>query len=826
MHFQSCRRLIGFLAMFALVAAARAQEEPFTLAGPNGTAIRFSEGSTGWRWTQLNSPLAPEGGWSVAEEGIELDTLEQEGTLRRGWTLVERLADKVVLEQEETATGLSVRREFSFGPASNVLRIETWVRSPGGKRVLTRIGLLDVQIEGQTFRQTGEAPASFPIFGQTLFLGVEHVSADCAVLGESADRAYLQQRPRLSVEDRWQLVAAAVVGWPQAGGGLTGEAGLRDAFLHYLDSVRIKPKDIVLHTDTWWTVPLPLNEKNLLGNIETLRKAFHERTGMFFDTYCVDLGWSDPRTMWQMETRRLPNELRVVNERLAGLGSRMGLWLSPGSGYPPALDNDWLAAQGYEMTPFGADLGHVPCFALGGRYQREFKERVVQYARQYKLGHVILDFMAAHCDVPGHGHPVGPESRIAIDAGLADVLDALRAVNPDLVLEPMVCGYPPSPWWLMKSPFVLGPVGDDLPYGRGPSPDWMESLITARDIAYRAGQDAWLMPTQALETFDITVLTPGEFRNMAVMAIGRGRWFLSTYFEPTLMKPEDWDFVAALVRWARQNKELLVNAWQIGGRAEDREAYGYMFRNPTTDVYCVRNPWIEERTIELPASAVATEAREVRMIYPRRQTLGRIEPGQTGLTLTLAPYETVLLTSGPVTDDVAAPVPVARLEANVVAGLPQLLPGQAFSPATGEPSRIRYYWDGVLRVPAVSDGELCVLVEGPPEVREAICEIVVGGRVMPVRKVTSAGQFAAATDASPENWTWFIVPIAPGETIFNLDLNVWSDAASVGVYLRGTVPATNDAAPASGALFPTLRPDRRAWSQTLQPLRLLEVGSP
>jgi hypothetical protein len=240
----------------------------------------------------------------------------------------------------------------------------------------------------------------------------------------------------------------------------------------------------------------------------------------------------------------------------------------------------------------------VPCFALGGRYQREFKERAVQYARQYHLGHVILDFMAHSCDVPGHGHPVGPESRIAIDAGLADVLDALRAVNPAMVLEPMVCGYPPSPWWLM--------------------------------------------PTQALETFDITVLTPGEFRNMAVMAIGRGRWFLSTYFEPTRMKPEDWDFVAGLVRWARQNQELLVNAWQIGGRPEDREAYGYMFRNPTTDVYCVRNPWIEERSIELPASAIATEAREVRIIYPRRETVGRIGPG--------------------------------------------------------EPSRTRYYWDGVLRM--------------------------------------------------------------------------------------------------------------------------------
>ena len=817
---------MGFLLAFALAACAQAQEEPFELTGSNGAAIQFSEGSTGWRWTRLVAPAAPEGGWSVAEEGVEIVTPEREGTLRRGWTLVERQADRVVLEQEETETGLRVRREFSFGPASNVLRVETHLRHPEGKRVVTRIGLLDVRIEGQTFRETGAAPASFPLFGQSLFLGVEHISADCSVIGDAADRAYLQQRPRLAVDDRWQLVAAVVVGWPQSGGGLTGEPGLRDAFLHYLDTVRIKPKDFVLHTDTWWTVPLPLNEKNLLGNIETLRRAFQDRTGMFFDTYCVDLGWSDPRSLWQMETRRLPNELRVVNEKLASSGTRMGLWMSPGSGYPPALDNDWLAAQGYEMTPFGVGLGQVPCFALGGRYQREFKERVVQYARQYNLGHVILDFMAHTCDVPGHGHPVGAESRIAIDAGLADVLDALRAVNPSMVLEPMVCGYPPSPWWLMKSPFVLGPVGDDLPYGRGPSPDWMESLVTARDIAYRAGQDAWLMPTQALETFDITVLTPGEFRNMAVMAIGRGRWFLSTYFEPTLMKPEDWDFVAGLVRWARENKELLVNAWQIGGRPEDREAYGYMFRNPTTDVYCVRNPWIEERTIELPASVTATEAREVRMIYPRREVIGRIGPGEPVLSLTLAPYETALLTSGPVTENAVPSLPAPRPEATVVAGSPQLLPGQIFSAATGEPSRIRYYWEGVLRMPAVTEGELLVLVEGAPEVSEAVAEIMVGGRVTPVRKITSAGQFAAASDASPENWTWFIVSVAPGETIFQLDLDVWSDVVSVGVYLRGLTPATNEAAPETGAVFPTLRPDRRAWSQTLQPLRLLEVGSP
>ncbi|WP_414662848.1 alpha-amylase family protein [Horticoccus sp. 23ND18S-11] len=822
-------RVFVFLVLVAIGATSGlGQSDPFTLSHPSGAALTFSEGSSGWRWTHLVSPQSPAGGWAVAEEGIELATPERTDTLNRGWTLVERLPDRVVLEQDAVETGLRLRRVFGPGPASNTVRIETWIQSVDAARTLTRITLLDAAFAGETFRETGPAPASFPLFGQTLFVGLEHISAECGVTGELSDRVRLVQRPRLAVGPAWQRVANAVVGWtqPGVGHGLTGEAGLRDAFLHYLDSVRLKPDRIVLHTDTWWTVPLPLTEKNLLGNIETLRKAFHERTGMFFDTYCVDLGWSDPRSLWATDTRQLANELRPVGERLAELGSRMGLWMSPGSGYPEALNNGWLQSQGYEMTPFGAGLGQVACFALGGRYQREFKQRIVEYARNYNLGHVILDFMAQYCDVATHGHPIGIESRYAIDAGLADVIDAIRAVNPAMVLEPMVCGYPPSPWWLTKTPFVLGPVGDDLPYGRGPCPDWQESLITARDIAYRAGQEAWLMPTQALETFDITVLSPGEFRNMAVMAIGRGRWFLSTYFNSNLMKPEDWDFLAALVRWARQNQTSLVNAWQIGGRPEDREAYGYMFRNPGRDLYCVRNPWIEERTIELPASATATEAREVQMIYPRRAVFGRIEPGQRGLTVTLAPYETLFLESVPAGETTVVTEPPLRPEASVTAAAPRLLSGQRVAANEEELSRIHYFWDGSLLLPDVADGELCVLVEGPPDVRRSTCEIMINGRVARVRAAASDGQFGAAKDASPENWSWFIVPIAPGETAFQIDLNLWLDEATVSVFVRGTTAATSETAPETGPAFPTFRADRRAWSQTLQPRQVVVAGSP
>jgi hypothetical protein len=429
--------------------------------------------------------------------------------------------------------------------------------------------------------------------------------------------------------------------------------------------------------------------------------------------------------------------------------------------------------------------------------------------------------MPQRCDEPGHGHPLGAESRYAIDAGLADVLDGLRAVNPTMALEPMVCGYPPSPWWLMKTPFVLGPAGDDLPYGRGPATNWLESLITARDIAYRAGQEAWIMPTQALETFDIIVLSPGEFQNMAAMAVGRGRWFLSTYFDTQLMRPEDWDFLAALVRWARQNKEYLINAWQFGGRPEDRDAYGFLFRHDAKDIFCVRNPWLEERVIELPGSPVATDVREVRMIYPRRAVVGRIEPGQSGLKVTLAPYETAFFETVPAGDappEVPAP---AVIDLALAGGEPRI---DRVASADGRSTSLRYRWDGQFVAPEVLEGELLVLVEGESGVERAEARILVNGREAKARKVTSAGQFGAAVDASPENWTWFIVPVAAGPVNLQVDVATGLAQASVGVFLRGALRATSDPVPAGAVAFPTFRADRRAWSKALQPLAVFPAA--
>ncbi len=814
-----------FAALLCLLLPALrvlGQEGALTFINSGGATLRFAETADAtWTWAGLTTP-GTETEWSVTEAQSSVAVNGTEIVLAAVWTLAEQTADRLVLEQVATDASLGLRRIFSFGPAPHVVRIETWVRSLEGTRQLTGVSLLDIRIEGETFRQTGAGLASFPLFGQSLFVGLEHVSGDCRTDGESAR---VWQTPHVKVGESWQFVAAAIVGWapPSDCSVITGDARIRDAFLQYLDTIRVIPNDLELHTNTWWSLPLPFSEADVLRHIESLRLGFTARTGMFFDSFALDLGWSDNRSIWKVAANRFPNEFRVIDDKLRGLGSRLGLWVSPGSAYPEGLDNHWLITNSYEVSPFGDPTPKLPaaaCFALGGRYQREFKENLLSLVRGYGVRHVKLDFMLHSCDVASHGHPTGYDSVYAIDAGLADVLDSLRAVNPNIVLEPLCTGYPPSPWWTTKTPYVLGPYGDDVPYGRVPSPEWMESLISARDIAYRQDQERWIMPTQAVETIDIVVQSPGQFENLAVMAIGRGRWFLSTYIKPELMTPQNWDFFAALVRWARANKNHLTNALPIGGKPETREAYGYFFHNPGKDIYCVRNPWVEERSITLPHCASIREPCELRMIYPRRQTLARLQPGDDGAQLRLGPYETAILETVPMVDD-SAPLAVPTAPAITLESSPPPYvetTGADYDAGFVQPSLL-LFWNGRVAIPSVTSAELCVLVEGGPSVDGAACSISVGGRIVNARSAGSARQFGAAAAPSPENWKWFIVPVTAGTHSIQVFVEAPVASASVGVFLRGTIEANHDPAPDEGAVFPVWNATAQPWSYTLLPLQ-------
>jgi hypothetical protein len=205
------------------------------------------------------------------------------------------------------------------------------------------------------------------------------------------------------------------------------------------------------------------------------------------------------------------------------------------------------------------------------------------------------------------------------------------------------------------------------------------------------------------------------------------------------------------------------------------------------------------------------------MIYPRRATIARVRPGEAGPKIAVAPYETMMLET--------VPVDQTRAVREVLPSAPSALksdPPERFAKASlpsDDEREVRYVWGGTVAVPEVSGAELCVLVEGGTDVERAACRISISGRDVPARKLVSTGQFGAATDASPENWAWFIIPVAKGESTVQIELTIPADEASIGTYLRGFVAAENDPAPDDGTpVFPLYNSNRRAWSQTLMPL--------
>lgn len=233
--------LLAAVLLSFIPTAVRAGEATLTLSSAAGASIRFIQQGETWRWAGLTTPNSPNES-ALNEEKTALAVKGVDDVLEAGWELAEQDPIKLVFEQNAGAADLRFRRIFSFGPARNVLRIETWVRASGTEKVLTRAGLLDLRIDDEKFLETGPAPSSFPLFGRSLFVGIEHVSGICRAEG---DVAHLWQTPHLKVKDAWMFVAAAVVGWPSPSDCslIPADARVREGFLQYLDAIRLKPAD-------------------------------------------------------------------------------------------------------------------------------------------------------------------------------------------------------------------------------------------------------------------------------------------------------------------------------------------------------------------------------------------------------------------------------------------------------------------------------------------------------------------------------------------------------------------------------------------------------
>ncbi|MFH1739626.1 MAG: NPCBM/NEW2 domain-containing protein [bacterium] len=831
-----------FLSFQVLIHPAWTQEksESAILSGEAGVEALFEMRGSTWRWVAYRD-TETERNWDIGGPCFSVQTPDGRRTNLgdMGFARLARHSSRIVLETDLSTPPVTVRQTYSFCADGRTLRIRTSLRSPGEIVTIQRVGLLEIAISGETLRLTGSAYVSCPVFGERIFAGIEHPSATCQVDGNNL---FLAQHSYTKIGKEWIDLPPAIFGSASdADFAMAGQEGLRRAFLRYLNTVRVKPPDMHVHYNDWWTAPVPSSEEFVLNNIDKLKKGLYDQTGFFFDSYALDAGWSDTHSVWEISKDRFPDGFDKIRDSLAGIGSRPGLWVSPSSLYPFALDNAWLGSEGYEVTPHDR-LGFTACLMVGGKYQTAFKEAVLKHAREANLGHIKFDGFIPSCDVSSHGHPAGAESYLPIAEGLMEVFDAVREIDPTIALEPTCFGYNPSPWWLMHVPFIIGPFGDDSPKGRVPCPEWIEAMTTAREIKNLEGRDSFLMPSTALQCFDIIVQCPGAFQNHAVMAIGRGRWFISCYINPAFMDAEEWRFFADLMTWARHNREFLQEPTPIGGNPAERQAYGYAFRDAARSLFCLRNPWIEETSIALPDSPVSAAPREVRALYPRRQKLARVSAGESLPSIHLGPYETKFVEVVPsgglqtraAAHQVSDPRPSVSWNASYAPAVEHFVfadepvPfGSSWTCPDGDAKEILIFkLEGDLEVKGAVAADLYVLCEGNSmDVVFPGFELTIDGVESSPERLTSVGAFSAGGHTD-EEWVWLKTPFPEGKHRVAIEVRSPNRAANFGVFLRGTVEAPSSLPPFDpGPSFPLFQPETIMWSHAIAPLTGCETDS-
>lgn len=643
-----------------------------------------------------------------------------------------------------------------------------------GVRALLHTVTLDEVIAQDASLTHNPGIQSHPILGNSFFCGVEYPVAPTTQV--SANHVALGHAPGIWLEPgQVYRTRSAVYGLTQLGNS-------RQAFEEYISALRPDPINIHWNYNSWWTSPVPYSESDILKIIqefkENLFDPYHEMT----DTFCIDMGWTNSESIWQIDPSLFPEGFTGLDKALREIHSRLGIWISPSAVYGQALNLEWAKQAGFEADQYKCCLG-------GARYQAAFKKALTDIVENFDLGHVKFDGYVETCNDTNHGHQPGLMSAEPIAEGIIDVFLTLRTMKRDRIwMEPTCFGFDPSPWWVMYCNSVIGCFGADSPYGQSPCPNYRESYTTARDCYNLKGDAHIQIPIAAIDDLGIDHQTEDPFQNDAVTTVLRGNQFLPLYVNPSFMSPRRWEFLAALMKWARRNSKVLSETkpiypaswkggdlapWVFSSSVFPREPYGYAHWKGEEGLLCLRNPWIDSATLRLSPSKDmgapnGLENLTVSQIYPERRIVATGVQSDTRLDLMVVPYETALYeikrqsrkskVTHPawIAPQLAVKVDAVHLQISKEgeeygADYTRLLPHKG--------DHLKVTMNGNIRLVDSGRYEILALAEDSQPVDIPVYDFKVNGVSLEPAIISSETGWAAGGGADKEHWVWLIVPL-------------------------------------------------------------------
>lgn len=679
---------------------------------------------------------------------------------------------------------LEVKLHLKWSAKENILRKWAKYRITGTNNtmLIKEIVLDSVDVKGTKVDFMPEEPQSHPAFIPGFFAGIEFPIASTRL---DNDNLIIAHQPGIRIQSgTWYTTKIAVYGF-------TDEGNERQTFERYIASHRPSPKGFHINYNSWWTSPAPYAEDDILNTLNTFNERLYKPYKATFDSFCIDMGWSNLQTVWEIDSKRFPQGFSNVQKAAEKMKSNLGLWISPSSCYPGALDNNWADEQGYETYKSGmwGDPNIRTACLAGKRYASAFADRLAHMAEFNGVKQYKLDGYLPKCPESSHGHEPGLLSSEATAEGMISALKQARKARPDIWFEPTCFGFNPSPWWLFYVNSVIGTFGDDSPYGRVPSPVYRESYTSARDYFNIQGAYHLPIPIVAQEVLGIVHQSCEPFINDAVMTIMRGNMFIPAYINPKWMDDARWKSLAGLIKWARKHasdlqetEPLLPESWVKNGcpafthdAVMPREPYGYAHWNKNSRLAAIRNPWITSATYRLKIGAITSESGALSAIsvYPEARVYGTGLSAGSTIDIPLAPYETVVISIQPTQP--AKNVPSAKDIVNkdikvethsqdvskLVFSNGNQPSSDQLSPLSGIETSVRIKQKSTVTID-VPSSELLILLEDKSAVECPVLNLTVNGKKTEYTGSGSETGWAATGAPKPEYWLFLRAALHSG----------------------------------------------------------------
>lgn len=503
---------------------------------------------------------------------------------------------------------------------------------------------------------------SQPAFFEGFFAGIEFPVSTAKI---EDGKFRLSHQPGIIIKDgETYLSRKAVYGFAPVGKE-------KQTFKKYIQSHSpLANKGLHLNYNSWYTAPVPVGENYTIGLMKEFEENMYKAHGAYFDSFCIDAGWSDVYSIWGINKKIYPDGFTNVQKAAEAMNCKLGLWTSPSARYDFTLNPQWAMDNGYETFTIG---GSIPgkkepdrlCALAGDKYKKAYKDNISDIITKYGIGQLKLDgyWPTAPQDCMPDGY-VGDElSKEKTAEGAIEAFEGFHKANPNAWLQSTCFGWHPSPWWLFYVESVVGCYGDDTPQGRTPCPVYRESITTARDFFNLQGAALMPVPIAAHDLMGIVHQTENPFMNDAVTCLMRGNKFVQFYLNPKYMDKLRWQQLSDVMNWARKNSEiitgqtqpLLPQSWQNGSIPQftdralmPREPYGYAHWQNDKGLVLIRNPWITSvaYTLKLDSDTELSpklKGASVVSLYPQPRLYAENVSYGDSVAIDLAPYETIIL---------------------------------------------------------------------------------------------------------------------------------------------------------------------------------------